>query len=513
MGRRSGTLLGAGANLSAQGVPFLLLLVVTPIMLQALGRDTFGALILFNLIPQIAGQLDLGMVTAGTRAYAQFAARGRMDQAHRIIVETAIILGLWGLFLGACFVAARYAIADTLKLVDVTHDQMAVFAVAALGVPIAMINGIALIPLKATEQYGRVAAIQIVAGLVYWIVCTLAALRGATLLSLVILGTVTIAATTVALYVTVRVARRREPSMPAQDNEPDPATALLIRPFLGLGAGAFVAQASSLATYHTDKLLVSALISPGAAGAYAVCANIANKILLVVAAGATYTFPRAARHHADGDRDAVLRTFVVTTRFVMMIACALAIPLAALSSPFLAVWIDADFAEQYAPIMQLLVVGYALNASSVVASNVAIGIGEVRLPAAFAVLGGATTVVGVLLLAPRLGAVGAALAGAIGMSQAMVFNAMVAAKLGPEARAAAWPLAGRLALVALPVGAITAHFGYLATGWLSLIALGSIVAAVFLAIWLCTFGRHAERTVVLALLKRRARSIPETRWR
>ena len=519
MRRIGGTLFGAGANLLAQGVPFVLLLFVTPVLIRALGRETYGALILFNLLPQIAGQLDLGLVTAGTRAYAQFAARRQFADAKRVIWETLAILCAWGALLAVCLVVWQRQIAAVLRLDEALHGDRLVFTIAAFAIPLALINGAALIPLRAVEQYGRAARIQIVAGLVYWSACTVAAIQGAPFAMLVLLGTVTIAVTSLVLFVSVaRDDRKRRATDDPADAVADAAaldvvlvdelsptamrSALRLRPFLSLGAGTFVAQASSLATYHTDKLLVSALISPAAAGAYAICANIANKILLVVASGATYTFPRAARLHATGDHDAVVRTYVVTTRFVLMVAAAIAVPLIALAPAFLRTWIGADFADAYAPIMQLLVAGYAINASSVVASNVAIGIGQARLPALFALLGGATTIVAVVVLTPPMGAAGAALAAALGMSQALIFNAMVAAKLGPGALRASWFLMIRLVAVAIPVAIVTVWSSAWAVGWLSLLGIGILSAASFLVLWLATFGRHDERLLIDALVAR-----------
>ena len=58
MKRFGRTITGALSNLAAQGLPFLLLIFVTPILLRSLGREQYGALILFNLLPQIAGQLE-----------------------------------------------------------------------------------------------------------------------------------------------------------------------------------------------------------------------------------------------------------------------------------------------------------------------------------------------------------------------------------------------------------------------------------------------------------------------
>jgi O-antigen/teichoic acid export membrane protein len=277
---------------------------------------------------------------------------------------------------------------------------------------------------------------------------------------------------------------------------------LLLRPFLPLGAGAFVAQASSLATYHADKLLVSALISPAAAGAYAICTSIANKILLVVAAGATFTFPRSARLHTEGDTSGIATTYARATRLSLLLAALMAVTLITIAPAFLGNWLGAKFASEYGLTLRLLALGYAIAASSVVASNVAVGIGEVFTPAVFAVLGGTITLSALVLLAPQYGASGAAGAALIGMTQALVFNDMLAKRLGPAAREASWPLIWRMALIGVPVAIIGGTAATFVDGWISLVLLGSATAGMLTLFWLWTFGRVTERALVDRLILR-----------
>ncbi len=541
MRRLGGTVTGAVANLAAQGIPFVLLLVVTPILLRALGREQYGALVLFNLVPQIAGQLDLGLSTAAMRGFTQYVARRDRDGARRLFREALSLLTAWGAVLGVAFYAAHSAIAGALKLDTVVSDASTVYVAAAIAVPLALANSAALVPLRAVERYGSMARVQVTVGVAYWSLCAWWAPRGGTLTQLVVLGTVTVALATIVLFAIARrdhassdaplpssdaplappdTANASVPVTPADaigmprtttaaplDDRADRAAptasrALLLRPFLRLGAGAFVAQASSLATYNADKLLVSALISPAAAGAYAICTSIANKILLVIASGATFTFPRAARLHAEGDLERVQTTYLFATRICALIAAALAIPLIALAPEFLRIWIGPAFSTDYALTFRLLTVGYAITASSVVASNVAVGIGEVSLPATFALLGGTVTLIAVWMLAPRYGAPGAAGAAVIGMSQSLVFNDLIARRIGPAARRASWPLMVRIAIIGVPVGLLTAAASTAVAGWISLFALGGLAVVVFVGLWLVSFGRVSERQLIVHLFLR-----------
>ena len=499
---------GAVANLAAQGIPFVVLIVVTPILLRAMGREQYGALVLFNLVPQIAGQLDLGLVTAATRGFAQYSARRDGIGAMRLFHEAFVLLVGWGVLLGLAYLAAHAPIARALNLDAVVGDGTAIWIASAFAMPIALANSATLIPLKALERYGQAAGIQVTAGVVYWAAAATLATHGVSLTSLVLLGTATVAATTVALF----VAGRDVPSETSPGTDVDERSAatlrsglrsgLLLRPFIPQGLGAFVAQSSSLATYHADKLLVSALVSPAAAGAYAICVSVANKILLVVAAGATFTFPRSTRLQAEGDVAAIAATFDRATRLSMVVAVAIAAPLVALAPAFLAIWVGASFAQDYGTTLRLLAVGYVFAAASVVASNVAVGIGEVRIPALFALLGGALTLVAVTILAPRHGAAGAAAAAALGMTQALVFNDVIARRLGPAARGASWPLLWKLLVVATPSVVVAAALASFVTGWWTLLSLGLAAGAIVPSLWFVTFADADERTLLQRLLTR-----------
>ncbi len=509
--RPNRTAAGAIANLAAQGIPFIALIVSTPILLRALGREPYGALVLFNLIPQIAGQLDLGLSTAATRGFAQYSAHGDHAGARRVFHETLVLLIVWGLLLCLLFHLGHDVVAQALKLGETVGDDSPAWVAAALGIPLAMANAAALVPLRALERYGSAARIQVFGGTAYWLVCTTWAANGGGIADLVALSTANIALTTVALL----VVGKRPSSMRTRGSDPKAASLdprvvrpiverqsadrdrrLLLRAFLPVGAGAFVAQVSSLATFNADKLLVSALVSPAAAGAYTICTGLANKTLLVIASAATFTFPRATQLHAAGDADSLLETYCATARLCATLAMAMLVPILGLAHAFLALWLDEAFADRYAIVLRLLAIGYALAAASVVAANVTMGLGRARIAALFAFLGGVLTIGSLVVLTPRFGIVGAAVASLIGMSQTVVFNTLVSREIGPAARRTAWPLLLRLAAVGGPVALALAAAAPLLHSWSALVSAAVAAAAVFPALWLLTFGHDHEWLLV-----------------
>ena len=66
-------------------------------------------------------------------------------------------------------------------------------------------------------------------------------------------------------------------------------------------AGLFASQMAGAFVYQGDRILIAAIGSPAIAGAYALCANVANKILAGVVALTSFAFPHAAGLNAQGD--------------------------------------------------------------------------------------------------------------------------------------------------------------------------------------------------------------------
>ena len=64
-------------------------------------------------------------------------------------------------------------------------------------------------------------------------------------------------------------------------------------------------------------------------------------------------------------------------------------------------------------------------------------------------------------------------------------------------------------IVAVPVGLLATAASSMVQGWVALIVLGGAASALFLAVWLASFGRHEERLLLDRLIRRaRIKSTP-----
>ena len=161
---------------------------------------------------------------------------------------------------------------------------------------------------------------------------------------------------------------------------------------------------------QADRLLVASMLGPAAVGYYGVCIQAAQPVHGLAAAGSNVLFPHvSARLESESPR--TIRAMLSrATRINVYVVLALALPLAVLSRPILSRWMGADFAHHSAPALALVALSFAALAFNIPGHYALMALGRVRFLAGLNFVGMALSLLVAVLLIPRFGIVGAALA-------------------------------------------------------------------------------------------------------
>lgn len=482
-------------NLVGQSSGFLFFLIATPFLIEALGKDKFGALTLLFLIPQIVTQLDFGVIATGTRAMAMYEAKGKNIYRVRVFWESLLALTLIGVIQAVLFNTFSGNIMSVLQIDELLSDQVLdiVLAISIWIIFSLMAAGIA-ISARAFERFKLLAITQAFTASTFWIGAWGLAILKPDMSLIIWWGAIVSAATTLILLFSVRDVIKPERGIIRCSSSP------LLFGFIRFSTGAFIGQASSLLTYHADKFLVSILISPSAVGIYNACASIASKILVFVSAIAAFSFPRAARLHSQGSEDELADVYFRATRLCVIVAVIIGIPLASLADPFLRLWLKGAYSQQYILVLMLMVMGYIFASFSVVASNVAIGMGRSRIPAIFAVIGGGVTLLLCWLLATEFGILGAVIASIIGMSQALVFNWIVATWFNESISKKVLLLSVKSIVLWSVLTIVITPLASFIGSWLTLILSAGMIISTVLLVWFkLGFATKDEQNFILLI--------------
>jgi O-antigen/teichoic acid export membrane protein len=397
-----------GWNFASQIWLVLLALAVTPFVVHRLSVDVYGLFALLLAFTAYFAMLDLGFGYATTKYVAEYHARGDVDAVQKIAstsLTTYLVLAVAG---GAGLAALSPLLVHHLLAVPARLQGVAqtAFLVASLAFSLTMIvqafqafpNALQRIDLTTRRTIAfstaSTAGIVGVLALGHGLLAVLAVQVGVNALA---------AAAFFAL------ARRLLPEVSLRPGF-DRATFRMLARFSLLK---FANNVSTNTVMQIDKVLVGALLSLGAVGYYFVPLQLAQRLTTVVGAVAVAFLPAASALHGRGDRERLVELYLRSTKVVALLGLPLASLLVIFAHPILQFWIDAHFADKGALTLQVLAVGYGINIFSTIPAITSDSLGRPGVTASFSVVSACLNVCLSLLLIPRFGIVGAALAIAI----------------------------------------------------------------------------------------------------
>ncbi len=267
---------------------------------------------------------------------------------------------------------------------------------------------------RAAQSFAWLTATQTLATLALWIGAVLLIGANRPLHEVVALGVVVSVLTAVAMVFAARRAVHWD------------GTVALQLPFhhaeMGFAGGMFASQIASAIAFQGDRILISSLGSPAIAGAYALCANLANKPLAAVVAITSFAYPHAAGLHAGGEKEELAALLHALDRAVAVLIVPLLLPALWLIDTFLHLWLGAYGTADLGVAFNLLLIAFALAAFAVPVGHVLAASGNAKPAALFSWLTATVVIVGIVVLVPAFGLLGAAAAILAAMSTSLLFR-------------------------------------------------------------------------------------------
>lgn len=185
------------------------------------------------------------------------------------------------------------------------------------------------------------------------------------------------------------------------------------RKLLGYGYKAHLSNILAFVNYKADIYLVNFFIGPAAAGVFVIAVQLGERLWMLSQSVSTVIFPRLSELHGDEDRRRELTPFV--SRLVFSVTCLGALLLGLVAYPLIVFVIG----EQYHAAFQVLLVllpGIVFSSISRLLANDIASRGRPELNMYSSLLVVIVNVVANIVLIPRFGLMGAALATTIAYS-------------------------------------------------------------------------------------------------
>lgn len=385
--------------------PTLLLILVTPVLINQMGADAYGLWVLTTTALGLMGIVDFGLSTSISKFVAEFVGSGDTDALSVLVLGGLSVY----VFLGTLLIVPLYFFAPSFSQIfkpsgSISAEQIGqVIRIMSLGfLPLMVRTGALAVP--AGLQRFDVLLVGIVFQILGYGIALLVTLAGGSV-EQVVVGTVVILWVT-ALW-SLLIARRSLRAFSlrlsvlhrVKDVWEKVFSFSLMSGLSGLGTRIF---------NYVDRLAVGAVLGLEAVAYYSIIISIASKILQLSSSLTGALMPAVSSWAASGQTPKVRAYFYRAFFVILILNLFVCIFLLVFSEPLLKLWIGEDFTKAVLLPFRILILIYSLISINTPSYFVANGLGLPHLNAISSNLGGLLTILLIFLLGPIWGLAGIA---------------------------------------------------------------------------------------------------------
>lgn len=373
-GTRSRLLTNTGWNVAGQVVPLVVGIAVLPLLIRTMGLDRYGFLTLVWVLVGYASVFDFGIGRALIRVVAMRLARGEEAAAHHVARVGLTFLALFGLAIGAVFLAgSNWATRHLFKLTSgLEHEALRAMWLLAVSVPLVMITTGYVGILSAHQQFRTLNILRALMGLANYL--------GPLAVALVVNRLDAVVAWVLLLRLIGMLAHawgaRRGCGFRFVLALPDRPSA---RELLTVGGWMSVSNMVGPLLTYLDRLLLGVMVPMRMVAFYATPFDLTSKAMILPYSMIAAVFPSAAA--LQPGTEAVRHMLARSMRLLFVMIFPLVFALTAIARPGLRLWLGDDFAQNATPVLQLLALGILLNALAQAPAMLIQAAGQPRLMA------------------------------------------------------------------------------------------------------------------------------------
>lgn len=400
----------AAKNAGWSGLGFLvapaLQLLATPYLIKKLGIDVYGIWMLLNSVISVSGLASLGFGAAAIKFVSKYRARGEPEMVIHVLRSTlalfillAVSLGLISFFFAPDLVVHFTHLSDNQRLLIISGVR-----IASLAVFMRLIYSVVEAAAQGHERYDIESWFAILNSVLSICGACFLASVGKGLLEILWLNVAVLGIGLTGLSIIMgRLIGNYRWLVPGINRTVS----------FELGSFAVWAWVQSIGTLlysQVDRLVIGAMLGPVFLSYYVVCVQLAVLTHGLLCRTVSFIFPMAAAMRESGATTQFRKVYNHGMAFSISAGFALNLPLFIFPQPILAAWLGVDTALNSAPILPYVAFANALLASTSVPYFFLNGAGYVRLNAIACLVFGISVALATILLIPKFGLIGAALA-------------------------------------------------------------------------------------------------------
>lgn len=381
------------------------MLLAAPFLLKHLGAAQYGVWILASSAVSSGGTVSGSFGDAAIKYVGE--CRGRQDWSGvRQIVRNMLAINL---SLSGILAILLWFIAPSITrhIVRADHDlQVVCLTSLRIGSGLLLTKSVENVfasTLRAFETYGSTVRIAVCSRIVTLISAIILVGYSRTVVSIMVATMVISTSAAMAQALALRDKIGRFSLVPLWHRE-------TIANVASFGTFSWLQAIASMAFGQADRFFVGFMMGAPAVAYYGLCVQAAQPIHGLIASGMHFLFPHLSARFAVVPISEIRRKVVLAIKFNAVLVGALSLPVVLFGKRVLTMWLGTAFARQPSFLFETIVFSFALLGMNVTAHYVLLAVGEIKVVTYLNLLAGAAMLFLMLLLIPRHGLQGAALA-------------------------------------------------------------------------------------------------------
>jgi O-antigen/teichoic acid export membrane protein len=377
--------------------------LLTPFILQQLGKSTYGLWALVGSVVGYGSLLDLGIGSAITKYVAEYRAQKQTDET-RSLIATAIcfysVLGLVAFALSAVIAPIFPQIFNVPTSERTTATWLVLLMGLGIGISIPCAAPIAV--LWGLQRFDIANLISVVSTFLSAAATVVVLLVGGGILGMV---AVNIVVMVLGRVLTIWFIRRIAPELQFGWRG---ARRHLVRTVISFSSSMFVMNVAGRVQTKTDEIVIAGFLPVSAVTPYAIVRRLSELPQILTDQFMRVLLPLTSELHAEKDQFRIRALYITSTRLTLAILLPIGCTLVVLARSILTMWVGAAYAD-YAHLVAILTVATVVDTSQWPAGNILQGMARHR-PLAIMSVGAALSNLALsILLVPSFGLTGVAL--------------------------------------------------------------------------------------------------------
>lgn len=403
--RTARVVLNTAGNYGRFALNVAIWLILTPYIIDKLGKEAFGLWSLIFSVVGFLGLMDMGFGTGVVKFTAQSKGAGDTDGRNRIVstigavlvclaLISLVLVALLAGWFNAIFHIPPEQAGTSLTLLWIISAR-SLFLALPLGLFRSLLFG---------EQ--RLDLINLAAGgslVLYGLACMLALSAG---MGLVAVAWISLASMLLEHALYIVLAFKKVPGLKlgislVEGNR--------LKEAASFGLAASLINVASIILLRTDPVIIKLYLPLSAVALYAIALKISENTVVLTKQFVNVLAPLAAELGGSGDKEKLRFLLVNCVKFAMAPAMMLTVGSVLLGKQALVFWVGSDFAGAY-PVLVILMIAVTISIPQMTAANVLVMTGGHKFAAKAAMVSVAINLAASLALVVPLGMIGVALA-------------------------------------------------------------------------------------------------------